>query len=242
MTVLCLFCMQAVGLLGVLASRRLYRFQRLAEKALEGNTGAEKKLVREGAIWQKTFCEKGNVCELQQEPKELPFKQLGLTEQQELIVGGASYPLRVNAEHAAGSPVLTLFSRAIFNGVLIHSRDFGPGLGKYMDYIGNSYSTRSRETFGQLGAEEQGNGLFLALNQVLNGCQGSAILESRGEKVDLWKEDSSIFGRRHAGSKLRGTSISFMLPFTNEWVRESTGWDIFDMPRKILDIKYLPNP
>ena len=234
--------MQAVGLLGVLASRRLYRFQRLAEKAVEGNPAAEKKLAREGAIWQKTFCEKGNVCELQQEPKELSFKQFGLTEHEELILGGASYHLRVNAEHAAGSPVLTLFTRAIFNGILIHSRDFGPGLGKYMDYIGSNYSTRPRETFGMLRTEEQGNGIFLALNQVLNGCQGSAIFESRGEKVDLWKENDNVFGRRYAGSTLRGTSISFMLPFTNQWVRESTGWDIFDMPRTILDIKYLPNP
>jgi hypothetical protein len=147
--------------------------------------------------------------------------------------------LAANSEHIAPNPLLITFS-VIGQDFIIQARDFGRGLGKYLNYIGSNFSTRPFELRMKFGLEDSGNGLLCIMNQALNGCHGRVTLESLGELVLLTKGiDDKIIGFRSFGSTLVGARITLFLPLTLAWQKTCSGWDPCDLPLA-LDINYLP--
>lgn len=225
----------------ILSSLKLRRCFRLSESVLRGNRKAGEKLTKSGCVWQIVRCDPESM-ELSSEPAETKgfYKRLqetGLEKARASIAFNTALHLSGNAEHIAPDPVLTS-ATTISGDLIIHARDFGKGLGKYLDYIGSSYSTRPHHLQVKFGLDDQGNGLLLVFNQVLNGCLGRAAIESSGQKILLWKSGKEILGRKTLKSKLSGTRFTFFLPLNQKWTQESSGWDTYDLP-EALKIKFL---
>ncbi len=224
-----------------LSSLKLRTHYKLLESVLRGNRKAREMLTKSGCVWHIVRCNPESM-ELSSEPAETKgfYKRLqetGLEKARASIAFNTALHLSGNAEHIAPLPVLTSVTM-ISGDLIIHARDFGKGLGKYLDYIGYSYSTRPHHLQVKFGLDDQGNGLLLAFNQVLNGCLGRAVIESSGQKTLLWKSDKEILGQRILRSRLSGTRFTFFLPLGQKWTQESSGWDTYDLPRN-LKIEFL---
>lgn len=216
----------------------LRRHYKLSESVLRGNRNARKKLAQSSLVWITHSDPKTK--ELFSEPNAFysPLINWGLLEKTRVdCVWPLVMHIANNAEHIAPLPVLS--SATMISGdLIIHARDFGKGLGEYLKYVGLSYSTRPDALRVKLGLEDQGNGLLLAFNQVLNGCQGRVVIESSNQKILLWKSNKKILGQKIPRHRLRGTRFTLFFPLNQKWTQESSGWDKGDLPQA-LKIKFL---
>ncbi|MFH1617290.1 MAG: hypothetical protein ABIB65_01800 [Candidatus Margulisiibacteriota bacterium] len=155
------------------------------------------------------------------------------------IAESASMHLAYNAEHVAPYPVLTSYC-IVDNHLVVQTRDLGQGLESYLLRPGLPYSTRPYSIMLRLHQEQQGNGIMLTMNQVLNGCSGSMAIESSGQKIRLRNYRGEIVAQRIFGSKIIGTRFLLFLPLLAEWHAEEQGDDHFHMPA-MLKIRFLPD-
>ncbi|MFA5113465.1 MAG: hypothetical protein WC529_04105 [Candidatus Margulisiibacteriota bacterium] len=227
---------------------RFHLIHRMQDALLRNNRAAGKALTHLNTVWQLNYCDVKDPNNLRDwdvlsRPGEgAHYDALKILEQpaeRRAVLHYSAYHLGMNAEHIAPLPVLLTYAK-FPNYYLVEARDLGPGLGSYLDHLGSNYSFRPYARRLLLGITEGGNGIFLTLNQVLNGCPGSrAFVESSGQRVFLLKRDGQIWGRRFTGSQLAGTRFSFFLPQQTGWTQEESGWNIDLLPPP-LRIKYLP--
>lgn len=219
---------------------KLMSLYHLSDEVLKGDRFSSKELTREGCRWRKIQYDP-KTHEFDYDPLRLKeiLAPLPLLPEQFGPIYLMAIHLASNAEHIAPNPLLITFS-VIGDDFIIQSRDFGNGLGKYLNSIGSNCSTRPLELRIKFGLEDSGNGLLCTMNQALNGCHGRVTLESLGELVLLTKGlDDKIIGFRSIGSILIGTRITLFLPLSLAWKKTCSGWDPCDLPRA-LEINYLP--
>jgi hypothetical protein len=221
------------------SAARFHLIHRMQDALLRGNPAAGKALTHLNTIWQLNHCDWDVLSQPGEGVHYAALKTLEQPAERRSVLLYSAYHLGMNAEHIAPLPVLLTYAK-FPDYYLVEARDLGPGLGSYLDHLGSNYSFRPYARRLLLGITEGGNGIFLTLHQVLNGCEGSrAFVESSGQRVFLQKRDDQIWGRRFTGSQLAGTRFTFFLPRQTAWTQEESGWNTDRLPPP-LRIKYLP--
>ena len=209
---------------------KLWRLQALSDRLVRGDKDAGKTLTRRGTAWQIAQADLQTLAiKVELAPLQDRLKSLTTEATRQNILWTLTHHLLANCEHIAPRPVLVTASE-FYGNFLVQSRDFGPGLGKYLDHVGFPFSTRSYERQRQFTLELQGNGLLLRFNQVLNGCWGRVVIESGGQRVALVRRGLEIIGRRQPLAEFVGTRVSFYLPQREAWVYQPDGFCVDDLP------------
>lgn len=211
----------------------LYRhIQATAVRALRGDAAAKAELTRQGVAWRICVSDP-QTWAINEEGTDDRFlhslEGLGLGYNRAAICSNTAMHFIVNSEHVAPLPVMVL-AFLLADRVYLQSRDLGPGLGRYLDNLGWSFTTRPEERRRFFCLEDQGNGILLSINQALNGCRGRVVAESSGQKVVLEKKGDTILGRRFVGIKIQGTRITLTLPLQENWTQEASGSDPHEVP------------
>ncbi len=225
---------------------RYQKIQDAAQRVLSGDASAKAVLDQSNVAWKLTVSDPQTwrMTTLDESFKGFgrALDYLDLDIHQKGVCYNTSIHFEVNSEHIAPLPVLTL---AFVSGqyLFLQSHDLGQGLGKYLDNIGWSFSTRPYARQLLFSQDDQGNGLLLAIYQALAGCNGRGLIESSGKEIFLapFVKDE-FFGVRTPSPRLAGTAISLALPLGTTWQQTccDNPHDLFRAPLKIrylVDIK-----